>query len=473
MKIAFCASEAVPYAKTGGLADVCGALPLALSRLEHEVILILPKYYMISAHTNLLRSFDRDFDWTQMDGVKVYFLKNDMYLRAGLYGDRSGDYVDNLRRFSYFCRMSCELFGRTGFYPDIVHCHDWQTSLIPALIKADRGSYFGANAKRPKTLLTLHNVSYQGIFSKEQMPETGLPWDYFSYNGFEFHDQINLLKGGIQFADVINTVSPTYAEEVQSPLFGCGLEGVLSSRKENFCGIVNGVDYNVWNPSGDRNLFKTYSQDDLEGKKINKLTLQKMCSLSCDVRIPLFGFVGRLVEQKGVDILIKILPQLCRQGSQVIILGAGEAKFEESLLSLIKEFPRHIFFSSQFDDKLAHRIYGACDFFLMPSKFEPCGIGQLISFKYGTVPVIFKTGGLADTVIDYTQDKCNGNGFVFSKYSDQEFLAAIKRGLKLFHDEKNWLEVCKRLMCLNFSWKESAKKYAGLYERELMDKGLC
>lgn len=467
MKIAFCASEAVPYAKTGGLADVCGALPQALSRLEHEVILILPKYYMISAHTSLLKSFDRDFDYADLDGVKVYFVRNDMYLRAGLYGDRDGDYPDNLKRFAYFSQMSCELFGRLNFYPDIVHCHDWQTSLIPALIKADKNSYFPADVKKPKSFLTLHNLSYQGIFPKDQMSQTGLSWDYFSLEGFEFHGRINLLKGGIQFADGINTVSPTYAQEVQTPVFGCGLEGVLAKRKEHFSGIINGVDYKVWNPSGDKCLFKTYSLDDLEGKKINKLTLQKMCGLTCDVKRPLFGFVGRLVEQKGIDILLKALPSLCRQGAQVILLGTGEAKFEESLLKLIKEFPHHIFFSSQFDDRLAHRIYGACDFFLMPSQFEPCGIGQLISFKYGTVPIVFRTGGLADTVTEYNREDDSGNGFIFSKYNERDFLAAIKRGLKLFHDEKKWLDMCKRLMGLNFSWKESAKKYIALYEREL------
>lgn len=467
MKIAFCASEAVPYAKTGGLADVCGALPVALKNLGHEVILIMPKYYFISAHTSLLKSFDRDFDWSWTDGVKVFFVKNDVFLRAGLYGDRSGDYADNLSRFAYLCKMSCELFRRIGFKPDIIHCHDWQTSLIPALIKADKNTYFDSGVKKPKTLLTLHNVSYQGIFPKEQMPQSGLSWEYFSLDGFEFHDKINCLKGGIQYADAVNTVSPTYAIETQSSSFGCGLEGVLANRKEHFTGIINGIDYKVWNPSGDKHLFKSYALDDLEGKKYNKLTLQKMYGLTCDVKRPLFGFVGRLVEQKGLVLLMKALPKLCRQGAQVVILGTGDEKFEQALLDFTKEYPHSIYFSSQFDDKLAHRIYGACDFFLMPSQFEPCGIGQLISFKYGTVPVVFRTGGLADTVVDYSSDKRGGNGFVFSKYDDREFFACVQRGLKLFKDEKSWLEFIKRLMGLNFSWKESAKKYVALYEKEM------
>lgn len=468
MKIAFCASEAVPYAKTGGLADVCGALPIALKELGHEVILIMPKYYFISARTSLLKNFDCDFDWAWMDDVKVFFVKNDAYLRAGLYGDHNGDYIDNLNRFAYFCKMSCELFRRIGFKPDIIHCHDWQASLIPALIKEDKDKYFDPGVKKPKTLLTLHNVSYQGIFPKEQMPQTGLSWEYFSLDGFEFHGQINCLKGGIQYADAVNTVSPTYAIETQGSFYGCGLEGVLANRKKDFSGIINGIDYKIWNPQGDKHLFKPYSFDDLEGKKYNKLILQKMYGLTCDVKMPLFGFVGRLVEQKGLELLIKVLPKMCRCGAQIIILGTGEAKFEEALLALTKEYPHSVYFGSLFDDKLAHRIYGACDFFLMPSRFEPCGIGQLISFKYGTVPVVFRTGGLADTVTDYSLDKNNGNGFVFSKYDDCEFFACVQKGLKLFKDEKKWLELIKHLMTLSYSWKESAKKYIDLYEKEIL-----
>lgn len=465
MKIALCASEAVPFVKTGGLADVCGALPAALKKLGHDVILILPKYYLVSAHAVLLRNFDRDFDWARVDDVKVYFVKHDMYLRSGLYGDRNGDYPDNLKRFAYFCTMSCELLKRLDYKPDIIHCHDWQAALIPALVKEFGNAYFGEEAKKPKTVLTLHNISYQGIFPKEQMPQTGLDWKYFTLDGFEFHDQINLLKGGIQFADAINTVSPSYAKEIQDTLFGCGLEGVLTNKKEHFSGIVNGVDYKTWNPQGDSHLFRPFSCDNLDGKKINKLSLQEKYGLAVDIKKPLFGFVGRLVEQKGVGVLTKVVPHLCREGAQIIILGTGEIRYEEALTKLVKEYPQSVFFSSQFDDKLAHRIYGSCDFFLMPSQFEPCGIGQLISFKYGVVPVVFKTGGLADTVIDYQADKVNGNGFVFSKYNDREFFVVIQKGLKLFQNEKRWLELIKRLMHLNFSWKESAKRYIELYEK--------
>ena len=466
MKIALVTSEAVPFAKTGGLADVCGALPLALEDLGHEVVMIMPKYQAVRSSGTVFKSLDRDFDWTAMgEASKAYFLKNDMYLREGLYGDTLGDYPDNLKRFSYLSMKALELFKKIDFNPDIIHCHDWQASLVPVFAKAYPNKFFFKGEKKTKILLTIHNISYQGIFSKEQMPDTGLGWEYFSVSALEFFDRINVLKGGILYADLINTVSVTHSREVQTKEFGCGLEGVLSDKKDRFFGIINGVDYKVWNPQGDPNIFKNYSVDTVEDKKLNKVCLQGICGLAKDDKLPLLGFVGRLVEQKGIDLILRSLPHLCRRGMQVVLLGSGEPKYERELTELAKQFPKLVSVSLRFDDQLAHRIYAASDVFLMPSRFEPCGIGQLISFKYGTVPVVYKTGGLADTVIDYSLKRTDGTGFVFTDYNETEFLLSIQRAIELFADKERWHDLMKRLMHLNFSWKESAKEYVSLYEK--------
>lgn len=466
MKIAFCASEAVPFAKTGGLADVCGALPLALEDPGLEVIVIIPRYQAVRLSGAVLRPIDRDYDYTTIgDSIKVYFVKHDMFLREGLYGDRFGDYPDNLKRFSYFCTKALELFKKIDFAPDVIHCHDWQTALIPVLLKAHGLSYFSEGGKIPKTLLTIHNISYQGVFQREQMSETGLDWEYFSLSGLEFYGKVNCLKGGIQYADLLNTVSATYSKEVQTEEFGCGLEGVLRNRSGRFSGIINGVDYKVWNPQGDPHLFKNYSVSNIEEKKVNKLKLQDFCGLSKNEKLPLLGFVGRLVEQKGIDLIIRIIPALAQKGLQTVVLGLGEPKYEKALSELARAYPTLVYYNSNFDDELAHRIYAACDLFLMPSRFEPCGIGQLISFKYGTVPVVYKTGGFVDTVIDYNFNTHAGTGFAFNKYNEEEFLFAIKRATELFSNKKRWQELAQHLMRLNFSWKESAKKYLALYEK--------
>jgi starch synthase len=312
--------------------------------------------------------------------------------------------------------------------------------------------------------LTIHNLAYQGIFSKEKMLKTGLSQDYFTISGFEFYDNINLLKGGIQYADLVNTVSPTYADEVQTPEYGCGLEGVLKNRRDAFCGIINGVDYKVWNPQGDFYIFKRYSKFTLDGKKNNKLMLQEACGLRKGEKKTLLGFVGRTVEQKGIDLLLKILPQLCHEGVETVILGKGDAKYEKALFEMSRENPELIFYSSRFDECLAHRIYASSDIFLMPSRFEPCGIGQLISFKYGTIPIVYRTGGFVDTVMDYSLDKKMGRGFVFNEYNEGAFWGAIQRARKVSVNRKEWQALIKRVMSLDFSWKESAKKYIKLYE---------
>ena len=466
MKIALVTSEAVPFAKTGGLADVCGALPFELENLSQEVILIMPKYPSVRSSGVLLRPCNEDFEMAILgDAIKVYFLKDDMFARDGLYGDRLGDYGDNLKRFSYFCQKTLGLFKKINFYPDIIHCHDWQTSLIPVYLKAFGEERFLGAGRKTKTLLTIHNISYQGFFPKEEMPQTGLGWEYFTISSLEFYDKINLLKGGILYADIVNTVSPTHAREVQTREFGCGLEGVLANRKDRFFGIINGVDYRIWNPQGDPRIFHNYSIANFHEKKLNKLKLQEACGLAQSEEKMLVGFVGRLVRQKGIDVLIRILPRLCQNDIQTVILGVGDADIESELRAIAKDYPAMVFSTSHFDDELAHRIYAGADVFAMPSRFEPCGIGQLISFKYGTVPVVYKTGGLADTVADYNFKKNTGTGFVFSRFDEPELLLAIQRAKELFGNKKKWQEFAKGLMRLNFSWKESASKYLELYQK--------
>ncbi len=466
MKIAIVTSEAVPYAKTGGLADVCGALPLELENLSEGVILVMPKYACVRRSGVVFKKIDEDFDVVEIsDNTKAYFLKHDMFLREDLYGDRLGDFGDNLKRFSYFCQKVLSLFKKIDFIPDVIHCHDWQTSLIPVFIKAYGHEYFFGAGKKPKTLLTIHNISYQGIFPKEQMLQTGLGWEYFTLSSLEYYDQVNLLKGGIIYADIVNTVSATHAQEIQTKEFGCGLEGVLATRKNRFFGVINGVDYKIWNPQGDSRLFHRYSLANFYEKKINKLKLQDACGLAKSEDRMLLGFVGRWVRQKGIDLLARLLPNLSQNDIQAVILGVGEPDIEADLRAIARDYPKMVFVTSDFDDDLAHKIYAGCDVFAMPSRFEPCGTGQLISFKYGTVPIVYKTGGLADTVQDYNFKDNTGTGFVFSRFDEPEFLCAINRAKELFGDKKAWRELGKSLMRLNFSWKESAKKYTELYQK--------
>jgi starch synthase len=467
MKIAFMTSEAVPFAKTGGLADVCGALPLELENLGHEVIVFMPRYRSVDASKLIIHTLDEDLDWAKIgENVKVYFLKHGMYLRESLYGDRLGDYPDNLKRFSYLSLKTLETFKRINFIPDIIHCHDWQTSLVPVYLSEYGAQYF-KGAKIPKTVLTVHNISYQGIFPKEELPQAQLGWEYFNVTGLEFYGKINLLKGGLQYADIINTVSPTHAAEVQTKEYGCGLDGVLRNRRGRFFGITNGIDYKVWNPQGDPLVFKNYSFQELEAKKENKLKLQELCGLTKAEAIPLCGFVGRLVEQKGIDLILDILPQLIAQGFQVVILGVGDPKYVESLSQMAGQNPNSVFYGQFFDEPLAHKIYAGSDIFFMPSRFEPCGMAQMISFKYGAVPIVYKTGGLSDTVEDYHQKNNTGSGFVFTKYEPGEFLLAIQRASSVLADKKRRQDILGRIMKLNFSWKESAKRYLEMYKKAL------
>jgi starch synthase len=455
MKIVMCASEVVPFAKTGGLADVAGALPLALEKLKEEVIVIMPKYKSVT-HSEA----------TIGKGVKVYFIENNKYFnRPGLYGEKTGDYPDNLERFSYFSKSALELLKKIDYQADIIHCHDWQSGLVPVYLKTlykDKPFY-----KKMKTALTIHNIGYQGVFGKEEFPKLGLDWSLFNIETLEYYDKINFLKGGIAFSDIINTVSPTYSQEIMTQEQGFGMDGLLRKRRESVFGILNGLDYDLWDPAKDKFLAKKYSADSMKDKLANKAALQKECGLPVEEKIPLFGFVGRLAEQKGIDILEKVLRRVYQLGIQVVILGTGDQKYHVLLEEAAAKYPRQICLYLKFDDALAHRIYSGCDVFLMPSRYEPCGLGQLISFKYGTTVVASKTGGLADTVVDFDPAGQQGNGFVFESNSREGLLEAMLRAALAFHDKKIWDTLIARCAGLDFSWQESAKRYIELYKKAI------
>ena len=458
MKIAICASEVVPFAKTGGLADVAGALPLELELLNQEVIIIMPRYKAISENKFRIQRLKPDVSYSVIGkNLKVYFIEKGTYFnRDGLYTDKKGDYPDNLDRFSYYSKRALDLLKEINFTADIIHCHDWQTSLIPIYLKTlykDKPFY-----KNTKTILTIHNIGYQGIFAKEEFPKLGLDWSLFNIEGLEFYGKINILKGGIEFCDLINTVSPTYAQEIQTKEFGFGLEGVLNKRRESVFGVLNGLDYSIWNPETDKFIMKNYSLKNIEDKYKNKEEMQRICRLPIKRDIPVFGIVSRLAEQKGFDILTEAIAKICKMNLELVILGTGDLKYHVILEKIVKKYSQVISLHLKFDDPLAHKIYAGSDIFLMPSKYEPCGLGQMISMSYGTIPLVFKTGGLADTVRE-------DNGFVFDKYTKEDLTKTIKQAIKAFQDKKGWLTLIQKAMQNNFSWRESAKKYLAIYEK--------
>ena len=458
MKIVMCASEVVPFAKTGGLADVAGALPLALEEEGEEVIIVMPRYKSIQDSKFNIKRLKGDVSYSTVGkNIKVYFIENDAYFnRDNLYGEKTGDYPDNLDRFSFYCKKVLELLKEINFKPDVIHVHDWQASLVPVFLKnlyANDAFY-----KKTKTVLTIHNIGYQGLFPKDQFPKLGLDWNLFGIEGFEFYDQVNILKGGMIFSDVINTVSPTYAKEIQTKEFGFGLEGVLNKRRDSVFGILNGIDYAIWNPETDKYIAKNFSLKDTSGKLACKEDLQKFSKLPTKNDVPLIGIVSRLAQQKGFDILAEGIDEICKMNLQIVILGTGDIKYHEIMEEMVRKYPKVISLHLRFDDPLAHKIYAGSDIFLMPSRYEPCGLGQLISFRYGTIPLVFKTGGLADTVNE-------ANGFVFDNYSRAALIETIKKTISTFNSKKKWEALVAKAMKSDFSWEEQSRKYLEMYAK--------
>ena len=410
---------------------------------------------------NQLQKIDDEVSTTTIGrNVQVYFIRNDAFFdREGIYGNKSGEYSDNLERFEFFCSKSLELFKKLKLKVDVLHCHDWQTCLIPAYLK----SLYGEDPlfKNVKSVLTIHNMAYQGVFPKEEFSKLKLDKNFFTPEGFEFYDQINLLKGGIIYSDMVTTVSQTYAREIQAPQLGCGLEGVLKRRKMPVKGILNGLDYERWNPATDQYITKTYSPENIEDKLLNKNQLQQDLNLPGKKNVPLFGFVGRLSHQKGLDFLFKEMDRLMKLDIQIVFLGVGEEKYCKFLEGASRRHPQKIAALLEFDETTAHRIYAGCDIFLMPSLYEPCGLSQMISLRYGAIPLVHKTGGLADTIVDFASK--DGNGFVFEEYSEHELMEAIQKALKTFHNRPIFSKLVKKSMTYDFSWEKSAGEYKKMY----------
>jgi len=457
MKVAMCAAEMVPFAKVGGLADVLGALPLSLERLGCQVTAVIPGYRDIGSAGIKIQRSSPDISVANIGtAIKVYFIENKkLFHRDGIYGDAGGDYKDNLDRFLYYSRRTLTLLKEIDFKPDIIHLHDWHTCLIAIFLKElyAEESFFKAS----KTVLTIHNVVYQGHFSKEEFPKLGLSAALLGPEGLEFYGKLNMLKGGIDYCDGVNTVSPTYSREIQTEDYGAGLEGVLKKRGGVLEGILNGVDYSIWDPKADKYIASNFSADNLEGKGKNKEDLQSICGFDLKAELPLFGMVSRLTEQKGLDLLINTIDRICGMNLQLIVLGMPDTKYYPVLEGLAKKYSGVLSLRPGFDNPLAHKVYAGSDLFLMPSKYEPCGLSQLISFRYGTIPLVFKTGGLADTV---NQD----NGFVFDRYDQQGLIEALQRAISAFGDKKRWGARVKKVMEYDFSWDEAARKYLELYE---------
>jgi starch synthase len=477
MRVVMAASEVVPYAKTGGLADVAGALPSALRRLGVDVAVVMPKYATITPERFPLRRRE----WTlqvpvssrtvtasvlqsEMDDlVPVYFIEADEYFaRSGLYGTPDGDYLDNAERFAFFSRAILALLQHLGA-PDVLHCHDWQTGLAPAFLRADAGRY--PELMDLRTVLTIHNIGYQGVFWHFDWHLLNLDWRYFTPEWIEFYDKINYLKGGIVFSDAITTVSPTYAQEIQTPELGHGLDGVLVARRQVLCGILNGVDYAEWSPENDAYIAARYSADDPSGKAVCKADLQAAMGLPVDPKLPLIGIVSRLADQKGFDLIAEIAAQLLRKRVQVVVLGSGDARYQNLLPELAARFPKHLAVRIAFDNTLAHKIEAGSDMFLMPSRYEPCGLNQIYSLRYGTIPIVRATGGLQDTIVDFAPRRGRGTGFKFSEYSSAALLSCIERALRTYRTPEAWRTLMRNAMQADFSWDRSAEAYINLYRR--------
>ncbi|MGH7198610.1 MAG: glycogen synthase GlgA [Candidatus Omnitrophota bacterium] len=455
INVLFCASEVAPFAKTGGLGDVTGSLPVALGKLGVRVAVVTPRYRGIQSSRKKLS-----------EKVTVHFVENEAYFnRASLYGNDGGDYPDNLERFSFFSRAALGLARETGFKPDIIHVHDWQTALIPVILKTklSRDPFF----QNSKTLLTVHNLAYQGHFSHSLYPKLGLDPGLFSMGGFEFYGKINLLKAGLLYADALNTVSPTYAREIQTKEYGFGLEGVIHQRRGRLKGILNGIDTALWGPEKDRRIKKTFSAKRLDGKAACKAELQKSGGLEVNPRIPVFGIVSRLAEQKGMDVLLESADALLSRKAQLVLLGDGDAVYKRGFGNVGRRHPGSASVHIGFNAAEAHKIYAGSDFFLMPSHFEPCGLGQMISLRYGTLPIVRRTGGLADTIEDADADPKHGNGFVFEDRRAHGFLGSVDRAIRAFRDTRRFDALRRHAMKMDFSWDVSATEYVKYY-KEIM-----
>jgi starch synthase len=511
MKILLASSEVEPYSKSGGLADMAGALAKFLCRAGHEVGLVTPLYRGIRDRFPDLRELDLRLELplgrervqakvctlsregagqksspgrhvflggaaappyreefcptpSPVNGPTLYFIDHPAYYdRAGLYGDRGGDYPDNAERFIFFSKCAVNLSRHLPWKPEVLHLHDWQAAAAAAFVADERSR--GGQARLPAVCLTIHNLAYQGTFPAAAFALTNLPPEFFRLDGMEFYGGMNCLKAGIAYADIITTVSPRYAREITTEEYGCGLDGVLRRRQDALVGILNGVDYDEWSTSANPYLSHSYSADDLQGKAANKAELQRELGLPVRAEVPLFGTVGRLAEQKGVDIQMGALEEMLAADMQFVLLGSGAQEFERAYRALALRHPDKCAVRIGFDTALSHRVESACDFFLMPSRFEPCGLNQMYSLRYGTIPIVRVTGGLDDSVTDATEDAARADGIKFTEYSVRALAKAIRKALVLFA-EKEVLDYYRRNgMARDFSWSRTAAAYEEVYRQ--------
>ena len=483
VNILMASSEATPFAKTGGLADVCGALPGELARLGHHVTLMIPAYRHVYQSGQPIEATDINLDIPigakvvtghllrsrlPDSDVPVYLVQQDDYFdRPELYREAGADYKDNCERFVFFCRSVMESVRLLQLRPDVLHAHDWQCGLIPAYLEIEYG--IAPGFENAVSVLTIHNLAYQGQFWHWDMLLTGLDWKYFNWRQMEYYGDLNLLKTGIVFADAINTVSPRYAEEIQRAPLGCGMENVLTHRRDVLSGILNGVDYRHWNPATDPHLAMRFGPHDWPaGKAACKAALQRDLGLAVSRDTPLIGFVGRLAEQKGCDLIARMLEQRAAVAEmQWVFLGRGELEYQERFSQLAQQHPDRIAVRLDFDDRLAHQIEAGADMFLMPSRYEPCGLNQMYSLKYGTVPIVRETGGLADTIVDATAENIaagTANGFTFLEYDAATLERTVTRACDTFRQRPEaWQQLVSAGMQQDWSWSRSARRYAELF----------
>ena len=474
-KVLFVASECVPFIKTGGLADVVGSLPKYFNKEEYDVRVILPKYLCMSeewkSKMNYVTHFYMDLAWRsqyvgvlemQYDGVQFYFIDNEYYFAGP---KPYGNIYQDIEKFAFFSKAALSALPLIGFRPDIVHCHDWQTGLVPVYLKDS--FHEGGFYVNMKSVMTIHNLKFQGIWNIETVQDaTGLDMSYFTPDKLEAFGDANYLKGGIVYADRITTVSNTYAEEIKTPFYGEHLDGLMRARSGELKGIVNGLDYKEWNPQTDQKISARYSVGNFRLNKVkNKLALQKELGLPQDKKVMMIGIVSRLTDQKGFDLIDYVMDELCQDAVQIVVLGTGEAKYENMFRHFAWKYSNKVSANIFYSEDMSHKIYASADAFLMPSLFEPCGLSQLMSLRYGSLPIVRETGGLKDTVEPYNEYEETGTGISFTNYNAHEMLEAIRYGEEIYYDRrKSWNKMVERAMNADFSWEHSAKQYEQLYE---------
>lgn len=475
MKVLYVTSECWPFAKTGGLGDVAYALPKALKKEGVDIRVIMPKYSTIPIYLKdrlkKVKEYSVKVSWRnqycgleemELDGVTFYFIDNEYYFKRdgadSIYG-----HSDDCERYVFFTLAVLEAINKIDFYPDIINLNDWHTGMLPLLLKEKYSYLKGYN--NIKTIYTIHNLQYQGVFNKNILGDIlDIDFKYFNNGDIEYFNNINFMKAGINFADKVATVSPTYSQEIKTEFYGYKLDGLIRQNEDKLIGILNGLDYDLNNPAKDKCIFKNYDVNSIENKKENKIELQKLLKLDVNPDIPMVAIISRLVNQKGLDLINHMMPEIVNEKLQLVVLGTGEHQYQSMFHYYDSHYTKNVSANITFNSSLAQKIYAASDIFLMPSLFEPCGIGQMIAMRYGALPIVRETGGLKDTVIPYNKYTGEGNGFTFKNYNAHEMFFTIQRAVKLYHNKAVWNKLVENAMNTDNSWSKSAKGYIKIYE---------